>query len=137
MKTAIFDRKESAQFRQSFDRLAPQADRFSEALYTQLFALAPSVRALFDPSMDEQYYKLTRMLIVMVEAVDEPEDFERVCRESGERHRQYGAVPAHYPVLAEAFVAALRETIGTTPVEEALWVRVYSEAARLMIEGTA
>ena len=135
MPTSSFSPEEAAALKASFLRLIPKSDEFAESLYRHLFRLAPSVRALFAPSMDEQYYKVVRTLAVMVDAVDEPEVFERECRESGERHGRYGARPEHYPVLGQAIVAALRDTLGPTPEEEALWLRLYGEASRLMIEA--
>ena len=135
MITSIFTAEEAAAVKAAFARLIPQSDALAESVYRNLFAQAPYARSLFAPSMDEQYYKLIQMLGLMVEVVDDPERFAAECRASGERHRMYGARPAHYEVLAEALVAALREVASPSPEEEALWVRLYVGAATLMTEG--
>lgn len=133
MPDTLFNPTEAAAVKRSFSDLVPKSDEFAASLYRHLFRLAPSVRSLFRPDMDEQYYKLVRMISTMVEAADDPERFEADCRASGARHRKYGAKPAHYPVLREALVAALRETASPSPEEEALWLRLYDQAARLMV----
>lgn len=134
MSCVFFSPSESIAVRESFGRLAPNADAFVASLYGHLFRLAPGVRALFADLMDEQHYKLIRMLTVMVETVDDPDTFERECRESGERHRQYGAKPGHYAVLREAFAAALTDVAAPGPEEVALWLRLYDESTRLMTD---
>ena len=134
MTEALFTAEESATLKEALKRLVPQADALAESFYAHLFARAPGIRALFPASMDEQYYKLITMISMLVEATDKPEEFEAECRESGARHRGYGAQPRHFTVVGESLMAALRETkTPPTPEEEALWLKFYGEAARLMI----
>lgn len=135
MAADTFTPEESAALKASFLRLIPKSDEFAESMYAHLFRLAPGARKLFAPSMDEQYYKLVRMLAVMVDAVEDRAAFEAECRATGERHRHYGAKPEHYPLVGEAIVLALRDHLKPSPEEEALWLRLYGEASRLMMEG--
>ena len=130
-----FTPPEATVLRGSFDRVARRADALAETFYRLLFERAPSVRPLFEESMDEQYYKFVRMVGLMVEMAEHPARFEAECRASGERHRMYGALPAHYPVVGETLIAALRETSTPplTPAEEALWLRLYTWAAGIMV----
>lgn len=136
MADPLFTAAESDALKRAFERVVPQADALAQSLYRHVFARAPGVRALFSPSMDEQYYKVIRMISMLVEASDKPEEFEAECRASGTRHRGYGAQPRHYAIVGASLIAALQETADPpTPEEEELWLRLYGEAARLMIEG--
>ena len=130
MKPSLFTTDEAVEIKGACLRLVSKSDEFAASLYKHLFARAPGVRDLFAPSMDEQYYKLVRMLSVMVDSVDDPFVFEAECRASGDRHRHYGAVPAHYEVLGAALMDALREIDPPSPDEERLWLRLYGGATR-------
>ena len=130
-----FTLPEAAVLRSSFERVARRADTLAETFYRILFERAPGVRPMFEESMDEQYYKFVRMVGLMVEMAENPARFEEECRASGSRHRMYGALPAHYPVVGETLIAALHETSAPplTPEEEALWGRLYTWAAGIMV----
>lgn len=104
------------------------------SFYAHLFERIPEAHALFHSPMDEQRDKLVRMLAMMIDVLDRPQEFEDACRASGQRHRGYGTKPEHYGPLGEALLNALRETCVPPPTaqEEALWVRLFDCASDIM-----
>jgi len=128
---------ERSQIRLAFMRLVPVADEIAVALYRRLFEIAPEARALFPEDLTEQRAKLIQMLIMVVGSLEESEILGKLARESGARHRGYGAKPEHFEPVGAALLYAIQTTAVPTPSadEMALWVRLYSHVSYHMLAG--
>lgn len=125
---------------QSFQSLAPQADRLTERFYERLFARHPAVQPLFaGVDLREQRRKLLAALVLVVNNLRNPDALAETLRALGWRHVAYGAESAHYDAVGETLVATLAELAGDgwSEKHERAWVAAYGEVARLMREGAA
>ena len=106
------DKDLAIRLRDSFRAIAPAADAFADRFYALIFAAAPGVRAMFPAEMHAQKKKLLAALAWVVENLERGEELKDRLREMGRRHEQYGAQPAHYPVVADAMIAAMADVAG-------------------------
>ncbi len=126
--------------KESFDLVEPIAPAAAALFYKNLFALDPSLESLFMSNMVAQGEKLTQMMGVAVDKLDEPDVLMPVLRSLGRRHADYGVREEHYDTVGCALLATLEQGIGVayTPEVHEAWVDVYGvlsgtmkEAARL------
>jgi hemoglobin-like flavoprotein len=121
--------------RDSFAKIAPDAERLGATFYETLFRINPASRALFPQDMASQARKLTDMLGSIVEGLDDSEAVHRMFEELGRRHVGYGVEESHYDDVGAALLQALRNALQddfTDEVEEA-WATVYGDLAETMI----
>jgi len=113
---------------QSFEHVAPIADAAAALFYRRLFALDPSLRALFPGDLQEQQRKLMTMLGVAVRGLDHLETIVPAVQKLGERHRDYGVTDGHYATVGAALLWTLGEGLGErfTPEVRAAWASAYA-----------
>jgi hemoglobin-like flavoprotein len=125
---------------ESFDLVAPQGDELMTTFYEDLFAAAPSVQPLFaDVDMERQRQALLNMLVVLRESLRDLEDIVPDLEELGARHAEYGAQPAHYPVVGEVLIGAMAKTAGDAwkPEYTAAWEEAYGVVQGVMLQGAS
>lgn len=89
----------------------------AEVFYTQLFALAPSIKPLFGPTHN-QLLTFSRMLVgthSFLAAQSNARSFESL-RALGQRHVAYGAKLAHFSAIKRAFIYTI-ETVDQQTIE--------------------
>jgi hemoglobin-like flavoprotein len=121
--------------RDSFAKIAPDAERLGATFYETLFRINPASRVLFPQDMASQTRKLTDMLASIVDGLDDSEAVHRMFEELGRRHVGYGVEESHYDDVGAALLQALRSALQddfTDEVEEA-WATVYGDLAETMI----
>ncbi len=127
--------EETRILRDSFMRVIPVSEQASQALYTRLFEIAPSLRSMFPADLVLQQEKLVLMLGMTLDLLDDPKGLGAACKELGERHRGYGALPEHYPIvgrlLVEEFGRAAQPPFSE--VENRLWSDLYDRVAAAML----
>jgi len=110
----------------SFAALEPQAETLVERFYEELFGQYPAVKPLFENTDPEvQPKKLLTALKLVISSLRNPKKIEKPLHQMGKRHQQYGALEAHYPVVAETLLSVMEELardLWTDDVEEA-WTR--------------
>ena len=112
---------------QSFAR----AERFRPHLivtfYSELFALEPSVKALFKGDMELQRRKLAGMLKQVIEGLDQPAALLPAARDLAVRHVGYGVEERHYDIVGKALLRALKHELGPDFTDEtrAAWISAY------------
>jgi hemoglobin-like flavoprotein len=124
-----------AQVQRSFKEISPMADQVGVLFYELLFRRNPELRALFDQDMGTQARKIMQMLELMVNALPRFDDVVPALREFARRHRDYGVVDAHYPMVGEALIWTLAQVQGprfTCELEHA-WHTVYQAIAGAMM----
>ena len=114
--------------RGQFARLADDADGFAADFYDRLFAIAPLVRAMFRGPMPEQRAKLMRMLGLLVQRLDAPQELSLALSGLGERHRAYGVMAADFEPVGRALIGALGARLGEDfdGLARGAWLKVYA-----------
>ena len=125
--------------RDSFAQVVPIAPQAAALFYDRLFALDPSVRALFQGDMDEQGRKLMAMIGTAVANLDRLETIVPAVQDLGRRHATYGVQPAQYDTVAAALLWTLGQGLGDafTPPVEAAWTEAYTILATVMKDAAA
>jgi hemoglobin-like flavoprotein len=119
----------------SFSKVAPIADTAAEIFYTRLFEVAPQVRAMFPDDMTEQRKKLMATLAIVVNGLANLDAILPAASALAKRHVDYGAEPAHYPVVGETLLYTLEKGLGDAWTAElkAAWVAAYTTLSNFMI----
>ena len=123
--------------RKSFAQLEDYGNIAALVFYRRLFELDPALRPLFKNNIEEQAAKLTEMLGALISRMEQTDLMESELRQMGQRHANYGVLPAHYETVGTALLAMLEETLRadfTKPVREA-WTTLYGALAEAMQAG--
>lgn len=116
------------------ERIAPH---LASTFYAELFAIEPSLRALFRGDMIAQGEKLMAMLRHVVNHLAEPDAFLPAVRELAVRHVSYGVEPHHYAQVGTALLRTLQHELGRdfAPEARAAWSAAYRHLAGVMREA--
>ncbi|VAW61119.1 hypothetical protein MNBD_GAMMA08-2345 [hydrothermal vent metagenome] len=113
-------------------------DALDEAVadfYNELFSQHPALKPLFEKTDEKkQAGKLAAALKLLVDNLHNEEALKTTLSVMGERHQNYGALPEHYPVVAELLVASFKNKIGRswTKAISAAWMEMLVAAAETM-----
>ena len=109
--------------RTSWATLKPQAARFTDVLYEELFSAEPQLRFLFAGPMDEQHIKLAAAITLVMDHLGDPSMLQRELRNLGQRHEGYGVRPYHFEAIEGAFDRTLERLLGVsyTPEMKDAW----------------
>jgi hemoglobin-like flavoprotein len=123
--------------RSTHSLIADQPDAVATLFYANLFALDPSLRAMFPSDMVEQGKKLTSALTLVVAKLHEPHALLPALHSLGQRHVAYGVRDEHYDTVGAALLRTLEQGLGNYFTEEAreAWAVAYQRIASHMIEG--
>jgi methyl-accepting chemotaxis protein len=122
----------------SFDLLAPRGEELMDEFYTRLFERAPAVTPLFaNTDLHRQKAMLLGTLVLLHKSLRNLERIVPRLQALGARHVTYGAVPEHYPIVADALIDAMASVAGPawTPQHEAAWRNAFAIVAATMREG--
>lgn len=130
--------KQIALVQDSWKQVLPVADAAAGLFYGRLFALDPSVRALFKGDMKEQGQKVMTMITFAVNSLARLESIVPGVRALGRRHAGYGVEDRHYAVVESALLWTLKEGLGSefTPEVEDAWRTAYGVLASTMKQST-
>jgi hemoglobin-like flavoprotein len=124
----------------SFDLIAPRGEELVEIFYTRLFETAPAVEPLFARTdLRRQKAMLLATLVLLRKSLRDLEAIAPKLRQLGARHVAYGALPEHYPVVAEVMLDSMAEIADeswTAEIAEA-WATALGLVATAMLEGAA
>jgi hemoglobin-like flavoprotein len=122
----------------SFEKIKPRAEEFVASFYHKLFETYPETKHLFGKTdMDKQGKKLLNSLILLVEGLRTPEMLEPVLKDLGARHKGYGTITEHYPLVGEILLNTFAEYLQQdwTPEVAKAWTDIYTTVSNLMLEG--
>ena len=122
----------------SFDLIAPRGEELVDVFYARLFATAPAVEPLFaNTDLRKQKSMLLATLVLLRKSLRDLEAIAPKLHQLGARHVAYGALPEHYPVVAEVMLASMAEIAGDAWTEEiaAAWAGALGLVATAMLEG--
>lgn len=125
--------------RDSMVRLIPACERVSANFYKKLFEAHPQLRPLFAEDMEPQKEKLILMLATAIDLLAAPEAFQDACAEHGRRHVKYGALPVHYPIVAQLTLSEIGEAANPplTGDEQAAWTLLLDLVVTQMLAGAS
>ena len=120
--------------RESFDLVEPIAPQAAELFYKNLFALDPSLQALFKSDIAVQGERLMQMIGAAVGLLDQPHKLIPVLENLGRRHAGYGVRDEHYDTVGSALLTTLQQGTGVafTPEVRDAWIDVYGVIASTM-----
>ena len=119
----------------SFEKVRENKDSFALTFYDQLFIESPQLKPLFENTdIPKQSEKLYGSLVLLVENIRHPEVLQSVL---GEKHKGYGAIEKHYPLVGSALIHTLAKYIDEdwTPEVEQAWVTTYGAVVDMMLKG--
>ena len=121
----------------SWEKVVPIAGDAAKLFYGRLFEVAPQVRTLFKHDVEEQGKKLMTIVTTVVRGLKHFDRLEMTVWQLGRRHVAYGAVEAHYNVVADVLLWTLQQGLGaafTAEVRQA-WEAALGIIAGVMIGG--
>jgi hemoglobin-like flavoprotein len=121
--------------RTTFEAAARDPHGTAARFYANLFAIDPSLRALFHGDMRGQGEKLFAMLQMVVANLEHLERLLPTVRQLGQRHMHYGVKDEHYATVGTALIQALQQGSGTAWTRETYlaWTKAYDLLASTMI----
>lgn len=122
----------------SFEEVKPRADEFVGSFYSNFFTDYPAAQPLFaHANMQEQGNKLLASLVFVIENLRNPGALTKTLKGLGARHVEYGALPAHYPLVGNSLLKTFEQYLGDdwTPDVKQAWVDAYGLIADVMLEG--
>ena len=118
----------------SFEHVATLGVKAAEIFYAELFAIDPSLRAMFKGDLQEQQKKLLAALGLVVRALHTPEKIIGPVEKLAVKHLDYGVKPEHYTYVGNALLRTLKKGLGPkfTPELCDAWVDAFRMLAQVM-----
>jgi hemoglobin-like flavoprotein len=131
------DARTIALIQHSFDKLCVAENDPAAVFYTELFAIAPSLRVMFSGDMDAQQRKFLSALGYIVAALDAPDKILGGIQKLAQVHRGYGVRPEHYTPFGNALLRTLKRTLQSefTPELCDAWSDAYRALVEIMNEA--
>lgn len=129
---AVIDR-----LRSQYRMVRADGERLAGIFYERLFREYPSVRPLFPDNLELQRAKLMDSLDTVIGFLDRPASQRAYLREMGARHVEYGALPAHYPIVCDLLADAMVEVLGERADEDSRrdWLDAFRLISDQMLAG--
>ncbi len=117
----------------SFEHLTLNIDTVIGNFYGHIFETAPELKPLFKEDLPVQGRKFIRMLLMVVNHLDNLASVETDIQALGGRHHSYGAQAQYFPMVEDALLCAIEQEMGEqfTLEMDAAWRTVY----RMMAEN--
>jgi hemoglobin-like flavoprotein len=119
---------------ESWRKVLPISATAAELFYSRLFALDPSLQALFKGDMKAQGRKLMAMIGAAVAGLNDLPKLVPAVQDLGRRHGGYGVKDQHYETVGAALLWTLEKGLGDgfTPDAKSAWTQVYGVLATTM-----
>ncbi len=123
----------------SFERVLPQFDLTAEQFYARLFELEPGFVTLFREDRRVQGRKLMKMILMVVNSLQDFNTLRGQLLALGQRHINYGVMPDYFPTMGQALIDTLAARVGPTFDDETrqAWEQLFALVAETTIEGMA
>jgi len=106
------NKRELERVQVSWEKVAPNADKFVQLFYNKLFELDPQLQSLFKRSMRMQGRKIMSMFSSAVEYMGHTEKVLPPLIAAGKRHIQYGVADKDYETVRQALMQTMSEALG-------------------------
>lgn len=122
---------------QSFEKVATLGLQAAEIFYAELFAIDPSLQAMFSGNMKDQQKKLLAALALVVRSLHRPDKILPSVEKLAVKHLDYGVRPEHYTYVGNALLRTLKKGLGAdfTPELCDAWTEAFRMLARVMKEA--
>lgn len=136
--TGLLTDREISLVQDSFEKVAPIADKAAELFYGRLFEIAPEVRPMFKADLTEQGAKLMKTLGIAVNSLTNLEGLIPVIENLAVKHIDYGVKSEHYTPVGEALIWTLEQGLGDAFTEEvkSAWLKTYTIISTTMISAS-
>lgn len=120
--------------RHTYARATRIAPHLAATFYSELFAINPALRSLFEGDMVAQGKKLMDTLTFIVANLHDPEALLPAVRALAINHTFYGVEAHHYDAVGTALLRTLRHELGPTFTDEAraAWSAAYGVLSQAM-----
>jgi hemoglobin-like flavoprotein len=110
-------------------------------MYERLF-VDPQIKAMFDQAAQtsgEQPRRLAAAIVAFAQNVDNLPALAGAVERMAARHVATQVRPEHYPVVAQALLAAIRDVLGEAATDEVIgaWTEAYGVLAQVLIAREA
>jgi nitric oxide dioxygenase len=110
-------------------------------MYERLF-VDPKIKDMFDSAAQasgEQPRRLAAAIVAFAQNVDNLPALAGAVEKMASRHVATQVKPEHYPVVANALLAAIRDVLGEAATDEVLdaWAEAYGFLAQVLIHREA
>jgi len=110
-------------------------DSVVESFYEELFRLHPDIKPLFkNTTLTLQANKLATAFKVLVDNLHDEKTLKTILSSMGVRHRGYGILLEHYPVVVDVLVNSFKNKAGRswTKAVSAVWTELLTGVAEIM-----
>ena len=123
--------------RHTYSLIEPRSGLTGLVFYRNLFSLAPSLRSLFQTSIELQSRKLMEALSYTIATFEQPNALLPVLEALGRRHVTYGVRDEHYEIVIQAMLQTLAEMLGAefSTKDRNAWEEALSFVAGVMKRG--
>ena len=121
----------------TFRQIAGEYKTFVRLFYDRLFETQPALINLFHVDIHLQEDKFMRMLALILNLLNNPDEFERRVKNLGIRHLSYGINEHHYIIFQDALLWVLEQQLGTmfTAKVKESWRAVYQYVTYIATEN--
>jgi hemoglobin-like flavoprotein len=127
-----------ARVRSSFSEVSARPRALASRFYEELFASAPSLRALFPADMTSLQGHFEAALALVIRNLEDMDALQESLRDLGAQHVHWGAKPKDYFLVREALIRAIRSVSSAWNDDlENDWRRAITAIAVPMLQGAA
>ncbi len=128
------DAHKIALVQESFEKVATLGLKATELFYAELFAINPSLKAMFPDDLKEQQKKLLAALALVVRSLHTPVKIMDTVEKLAVKHLDYGVEPIHYTYVGNALLRTVKKGLGEefTPELCDAWTDAFRMLARVM-----
>ncbi len=119
----------------SFRNVVPLGEKVGVLFYHRLFETHPELRPMFAEDIQPQARKLVQMLALVVNSLHKLDTIMPAVIDLARRHKDYGVVDAHYPVVGETLIWTLEQGLGATFTSDVkrAWIAAFDTLSSVMI----
>jgi hemoglobin-like flavoprotein len=120
----------------TWSRIAVNANALGDALYPKLFAKMPELEPLFAQAKTSNSQKLFFFVVIIVSKLDKLDHLHEELRNLATRHIKYRVQASYFAPFGEAFIEAITEILGKYAMPDVIeaWRAFYDMVSEVMID---
>ena len=128
-----------SRIRSSFSEISSEPRALASRFYTELFAAAPQLRALFPTDLTSLQGHFEAALALVIRNLEEMRTLEQPLRDLGAQHVHWGAKPEDYLIVREALDPRHPPLVAGVDRHRSRrdWRRAITDIAVPMLQGAA